>query len=129
MSINQQFDVNFSNTVFTETSQVWAYPDRLNWRCELLLTRQKHVVEGKRILDLASHDGRFSYACLKLGAKHVTGVEGRPHLVEHAKNNLSTMGSSQKGFTLSVPISLSSSEILNRCSMIPYYVLAFFIIP
>ncbi len=33
---------------------------------------------------MASHDGRFSYAALRLGAAHVTGVEGRAHLVAHA---------------------------------------------
>ena len=51
-----------------------------------------------RILDLASHDGRFSYACLKLGAAHVTGVEARPHLVANAVDNLSQSGFDPSSF-------------------------------
>ena len=41
---------------------------------------------------MASHDGRFSYACLRLGASHVTGIEGRPHLVKFANENLASLG-------------------------------------
>lgn len=86
------FTIDFRNTRFLETSKVGAHPNRLNWRCELLLTRNQEVIKGKRILDIASHDGRFSYACLQLGASHVTGIEGRSQLVEGAKENLSKEG-------------------------------------
>ena len=52
-------------------------PDWFNWRCEILLTRNQEAIKNKNILDLASHVGALTYGCLKLGAKHVTGVEGK----------------------------------------------------
>ena len=82
------FDIDYEDSPFLRTSKTAAHSNRLNWRCEILLTRNKERIEGQRVLDLASHDGRFSYACLKLGATHVTGVEVRHHLVEFATRNL-----------------------------------------
>ena len=79
------FMVDFSNTDFGLARQ---NPNRLNWRCELLLTRNQEHIKNKRVLDIASNDGRFSYASLKLGAIHVTGVEGRQQSVEKATENL-----------------------------------------
>ena len=87
-----RFAVDFMGTPFLETSTTSAYPNRLNWRCEMLLARHPEVVHAKRILDLASHDGRFSFACLKLGATHVTGIEGRPELVASSSDNMRRMG-------------------------------------
>ncbi len=94
----QDLIVNFQNTPFLETSKTAAYSNRLNWRCELLLTRNQSVIKNKRILDLASHDGRFSWACLKLGAKHVTGVEARAYLVESSIKNLNSLGIDSANF-------------------------------
>ena len=90
--MRRPFCVDYENTPFLKTSKTAAHPNRLNWRCEILLTRNHEAIEGKKILDLASHDGRFSYACLELGAAHVTGVEGRQELVEFAKENLTGLG-------------------------------------
>lgn len=99
------FTVDFENTPFAKTDPALAYVgqrvsdiDRLNWRCELLLTRNQEAIKNKRILDMASHDGRFSYACTKLGAKHVTGVEGRPHLVENSIRNFNMQGINSASF-------------------------------
>lgn len=51
--------------------------------------RWNHVIEpfiseisGSRVLDLASHDGRWAHAFAAAGAEHVVGVEGRTELVE-----------------------------------------------
>lgn len=93
------FDVDYENTPFLQTSKTAAHPNRLNWRTEILLTRNHEAIRGKKILDLASHDGRFSYACLKLGASHVTGVEGRHHLVEFATENLISLGYKPEQFS------------------------------
>lgn len=92
------FLIDYKKLPFMETSKTGSHWNRLNWRCEILLTRNKESVKGKRILDLASHDGRFSYACLKLGAKHVAGVEGREHLVKYAKENISKLGYSSQSY-------------------------------
>jgi hypothetical protein len=93
------FYLNYENTPFLETSRTGANANRLNWRCEILLTRNREAIRSKRVLDMGSHDGRFSYACLKLGAKHVTGIEGRSHLVKHASENLAKLGCSTRDFT------------------------------
>jgi SAM-dependent methyltransferase len=90
--MEENFSVHFENTPFLTTSKTASHPKRLNWRCEMLLARNREAIGGKNILDLASHDGRFSYACLALGASHVTGVEARPHLAEFARRNLSNLG-------------------------------------
>jgi len=86
-----KFQVEYSNTPFEDTSES-GWPNRQNWRCEILLTRNLHAVEGKRILDIASHDGRLSYGLKKLGATHVVGVEGRDWMVENSKRNFSKLG-------------------------------------
>jgi SAM-dependent methyltransferase len=92
------FAVRYEHTPFLQTSKTGAYANRLNWRCEIILTRNQQAVKQKRILDLASHDGRFSYACLKLGARHVTGIEARPGLVEKAHGNLLALGCRKDSF-------------------------------
>ena len=88
----RKFTIDFGSTPFLFTSKTGASSKRLNWRCEMLLTRNKRTLTGSKILDLASHDGRFTYAALKLGAKHVTGVEGKQYLVDNANNNLKKLG-------------------------------------
>jgi len=97
--MGKKFYVNYENTPFLTTSKTSPQLNRLNWRCEILLTRNKEAIEGKRILDLASHDGRFSYGCLKLGARHIIGVEGRHHLVKFANENLAHLGFSPQNFS------------------------------
>ena len=44
------------------------------------------------MLDLASHDGRWSLAALMSGARSVTSIEARPELVKGAAKNLAQYG-------------------------------------
>lgn len=90
--MESRFQVNYENTPFLQTSKTAAHPNRLNWRAEILLSKNQKAIKGKTILDLASHDGRFSWACLELGASYVTGVEGRDYLVQVATKNLTGLG-------------------------------------
>lgn len=69
---------------FRETSTTDTRGERLDYRHRALIGRNRAVLEGRRVLDLASHDGRWSFAALCAGARHVTGVEGKPYLVENA---------------------------------------------
>lgn len=76
--------INFANTPFRDGA-VGAIPNRLNWRTEILLARNVDAIAGMRVLDIASADGRFSFACYQLGAAHVTGVEGRADQVQQGR--------------------------------------------
>lgn len=69
---------------FYETSETFAYPSRLNLRHEAIFGENQDVFESHRVLDIASHDGRWSFAALEAGAVSVVGIEGRPELVEAA---------------------------------------------
>lgn len=68
---------------FGETSEVAADIERLNFRFRHVIEGCKELLAGKSVLDIASHDGRFSFASLRgAGAKSVVGIEARAHLVE-----------------------------------------------
>ncbi|MEM1114321.1 MAG: methyltransferase domain-containing protein [Pseudomonadota bacterium] len=60
---------------------------RLNTRHSGLLLSNEDLIAGKNVLDLASHDGRWSFAALKVGAKHVTGIEHKPRLIRKTTAN------------------------------------------
>jgi len=95
---------------FAEVSDLTAEPDpqdrrrrrrgrsaieqrnRMNERYEALFASNRDIFDGARVLDLASHDGRFSFASLKTGAAHVTGVEVRQSLVDKAQETFAFYG-------------------------------------
>lgn len=64
-----------------------ASPRRLNLRHGAIIEANRDVLAGARVLDLASHDGRWSFAALKAGARHVIGVEARDVLVDNANEH------------------------------------------
>jgi SAM-dependent methyltransferase len=66
--------------------------DHINWRVEKLLTRNREIIEGRVVLDLACANGVLSYPCLALGAKRVIGVEGRAKKIEEGRSFLSDEG-------------------------------------
>jgi hypothetical protein len=78
--------------VFYETSETSASRWRLNLRHEAIFTENRDLFDGASVLDIASHDGRWSLAALEAGAAHVVGVEARPELIEHAARNLTECG-------------------------------------
>lgn len=60
--------------------------NRMNARFRVFMEPLQKEIAGCRVLDLASHDGRWSYAVLKLGASHVTGIEGRRDLIDKGRH-------------------------------------------
>lgn len=70
---------------FYTTSETSPFPDRLNGRYEAIIARNQEQLAGKNILDIASHDGRWSFAALSAGAAHVTGIEARADLIDNAR--------------------------------------------
>ncbi len=73
---------------FLETSQTATNVNRLNLRHRAIIEQNADLLRGARVLDIASHDGRWSLAALEAGAASVVGVEGRPELVDHAEKTL-----------------------------------------
>jgi SAM-dependent methyltransferase len=71
---------------------------RMNERYEALFANNRDIFEGARVLDLASHDGRYSFAALKTGAAHVTGVEVRQSLIDRAEEAFAFYGQDPETF-------------------------------
>jgi hypothetical protein len=77
---------------FYVTSSTGLTTARLNLRYEAIVGENRDIFAGASVLDLASHDGRWSLAALAAGARSVTGIEARPELVKGAAKNLSQYG-------------------------------------
>ena len=77
---------------FQTTSVTTPMLGRLNPRHEAIVVANHGLFGGARVLDLASHDGRWSFAATKAGAAHVLGVEARPDLVANAEETFRILG-------------------------------------
>lgn len=77
---------------FFSTSTTNPRPGRLNPRYRALIENNQNVIRDRTILDLASHDGRWTFAALKAGARHALGIEGRANLVAAANSTLHEYG-------------------------------------
>ena len=77
---------------FFTTSAAAATPDRLNQRYRALIESNAGIIQGRRILDIASHDGRWTLAANKAGAEYVLGIEARSHLVDFARSSMHEYG-------------------------------------
>jgi len=77
---------------FQSTSYVGASALRLNKRHQAVIESNRGLFAGARVLDLASHDGRWSFAALHAGAAHVTGIEARADLVARANETFAGYG-------------------------------------
>ena len=82
--------VNFFDeySSFYKTGQTGTKPKMLNARFHSLIENNREIIENATILDLANHDGRWSLAALKNGAKKVYGIEGKKELVEKGLENM-----------------------------------------
>jgi hypothetical protein len=80
---------------FCGSGRTAAIPRRLNLRHRAIIEANQDILAGARVLDLASHDGRWSFAALEAGATHVSGVEARPRLVAAANRTFARYGATQ----------------------------------
>ena len=78
--------------LFAETSPMGSRLDRLNLRHHAIIDWNRHLLEGARVLDVGSHDGRWTFAAIQAGAAHVLGVEARPELVANAERTFAEYG-------------------------------------
>jgi len=88
--------MNISNDAFQAKSTTGSNKYRLQERHTRLIDRQAHLLKDKHVLDLASHDGRWSFSAINAGAASVTGIEILPDLVEASNENSKLFSCSDK---------------------------------
>ena len=76
--------------IFFQTSKTVEHPNHLNGRFKAIIESNSDIIKNSSILDIASHDGRWSFAALKNGAKNVLGIEAREYLVKNSYQNMIT---------------------------------------
>lgn len=96
---------------FLDTTETVPSRSRLNSRHRAIISWNKAIFAGRRVMDLGCHDGRWSFAALKVGAAHAIGVEARAHLVEKARENFSYYGIAGNTYKL---INADAMEVLRR---------------
>jgi predicted nicotinamide N-methyase len=77
---------------FYRTSDTSPAPERLDFRYHLIIEQNQRLLTGKRVVEIASHDGRWAFAAIKAGARYVRGVEPRQRLVDNAFDTFSSYG-------------------------------------
>ena len=108
---NENFFDEYS--IFYETGQTGVRPKMLNARFRALIENNKKIIENSTILDLANHDGRWSLAALKNGAKKVYGIEGKKELVQKGLANMKKYGVPEDDYNFVV------GDIFNEIKKIP----------
>jgi len=76
-------------------SEVGGHSKRLNARYKCFMEYRPDLIQNKTILDIASHDGRWSFAALHNQAKYVVGIDANQQSVNRgreifAANNIDT---------------------------------------
>ncbi|MDE1863505.1 MAG: methyltransferase domain-containing protein [Thaumarchaeota archaeon] len=99
MAGNDFFD---SYQDFFETSSVGIAPNRLKNRYRALIANNVDIIKNSTVLDLASHDGRWSFACLMNGASRVIGIEGRRDLAKNGEDTMKKYGISAARYSFIV---------------------------
>lgn len=72
------------SSAFTNSPGVEGFTDftqRMLERHKRIIDANVDFIRGRSVLDLASHNGRWSFAALQAGASFVMGVEGRQELI------------------------------------------------
>jgi hypothetical protein len=83
------------NPQFGETSQAGPI-ERLKWRYKAIVEPHRELIRGSSILDIGSHDGRWSFAALDAGAARTCGIEPRADLVGTSRETARMLGFSDR---------------------------------
>ena len=78
---------------------------RDEWNCGRINERYKRIIQanlkyikGKKVIDLGSHNGLWSWAALQSGAAYVLGVEGRQKVINSGLSEFSQFEASRYDF-------------------------------
>ena len=99
---------------FFSSSPVGNWPLRLNARYEVIIEQNRQALQGARVLDIASHDGRWAFAELEAGAEHVTGIEVRPELLDAAEKNMKALGMGRHRYCFEIGDVFERSDVFKR---------------
>lgn len=82
--------MNFFNQYnrFVQTTGFGNSNSRLNSRYLGIIQWNCELIKDKTILDIGAHDGRWTFAAIKAGAKHVTCIEPRNEHVQWIHDNM-----------------------------------------
>jgi 2-polyprenyl-3-methyl-5-hydroxy-6-metoxy-1,4-benzoquinol methylase len=111
---------------FYYSSNTGNDPNRLNQRYRACIEWNESVIRGKRILDIASHDGRWCLAAMKAGAANVVGIEARERLVDAAAANLRKYGVAESSYRFILGDALDSIDQIEPHSVDTVFCLGFF---
>lgn len=103
---------------FLETSETGPWLERLNARQVALIHANRELIRGRRVLDLASHDGRFSFAALHHGAARVVGIEHSETLVDASYENLERYGVPRDRYDFVRGDMFDHIERVERCDLV-----------
>jgi hypothetical protein len=103
---------------FVETSETGPWLDRLNARYLALVHANRHLVDGATVLDLASHDGRFTFAALCNGAARVIGIEHDAKLVGAAHEHMEHYGISRDRYDFLLGDMFERIPEAGRCDVV-----------
>lgn len=123
-AMQQEFCDRFPR--FLETTETVPSRSRLNARWRAIIGWNAAVLAGRRVLDLGCHDGRWSFAALEVGARHVIGVEVREHLVKKAAENFSHYGVAADAYDLITGDAMDALRALKADSIDVVMCLGFF---
>ena len=111
---------------FLETTETVPSRSRLNARWRAIIDWNQAILTGRRIVDFGCHDGRWSFAALKVGAIHVIGIEARAHLVQKAEQNLQHYGVSTDAYRFITADAIEASRSIEARSIDVILCLGFF---
>jgi predicted nicotinamide N-methyase len=103
---------------FLETSETGPWLHRLNARYLALIDANRNLIRGASVLDLASHDGRFSFAALHNGATRVIGIEHDAALVQTSHENMSSYGVEPARYEFVQGDIFDAIERVERCDIV-----------
>jgi hypothetical protein len=73
---------------------------RLNLRWHGIIRAQQDLIGGRHVVEAGCWDGRWLFAALSAGARHVTGTEKFPEIADAARRNLRSLGISADRYTI-----------------------------
>ena len=103
---------------FLETSQTGQRIERFNGRYAALIDANRQLFEGTTVLDLASHDGRWSFAALQSGAARVVGIEYKRGLVLKSRENMEFYGVPRENYDFVLGDMFERIDDVEHCDVI-----------